>query len=72
MRFPEETYKFTRMYPLSQKSVPVDETDKVIIACSPPKDLNEGVEDAAARCDYLPPEYITLLMTGNEESSSLE
>ena len=61
-----ETYKFTRMYPLSQKSVPVDETDKTIIAKSRPEDLNEGVEYAAARCDYLPPEYITLLMTGRK------
>ena len=52
------------MYPLSQKSVPVDKTDTAIIAKSRPKDLNEGVEYAAARCDYLPPEYITLLMTG--------
>ena len=52
------------MYPLSQKSVPVDKTDTAIIAKYRPKDLNEGVEYAAAHCDYLPPEYITLLMTG--------
>lgn len=52
------------MYPLNQKSVPVNEADKALIAKSRPVELNDGVDYAGARCDYLPPEYITFLMTG--------
>ena len=54
------------MYPLSQKSVPVNDMDREIIAKSRPADLNAGVDYKGARCDYLPPEYITFLMTGME------
>ena len=57
-----ESYKFTRMYALSQKSVPMKEIDKKIIQESKPKGL-EDVAYEAARCDYLPPEYITFLIT---------
>ena len=52
------------MYPLNQKSVPVSEADKALIAKSRPVELNDGVDYAGARSDYLPPEYITFLMTG--------
>ena len=58
-----ESYKFARIYPLNQKSVPVTEADRQISEKARPKELDEGVEFGAARCDYLPPEYITFLMT---------
>ena len=58
-----ESYKFARIYPLNQKSVPVSEADRQISEKARPKELDEGVEFGAARCDYLPPEYITFLMT---------
>lgn len=57
-----ESYKFTRMYALSQKSVPMKAIDRKIIQESKPKGL-EDVSYDAARCDYLPPEYITFLIT---------
>ena len=58
-----ESYKFARIYPLNQKSVSVSEADRQISEKARPKELDEGVEFGAARCDYLPPEYITFLMT---------
>ena len=58
-----ESNKFARIYPLNQKSVSVTESDKQIINRARPVELHEEVDYAAARCDYLPPEYITLLMT---------
>lgn len=50
------------MYALSQKSVPMKEIDRKIIQETKPKGL-EDVAYEAARCDYLPPEYITFLIT---------
>ena len=38
-------------------------TDRQISEKARPRELDEGVEFGAARCDYLPPEYITFLMT---------
>ena len=51
------------MDPLSQKNVPNSVKDQELIKLVRPKDLDAKVEFASVRCDYLPPEYITFLIT---------
>jgi translation initiation factor eIF-2B subunit alpha len=63
-----QSFKFTRLYPLSQKEIPEEKTDRLVLAESWKEYslLKEKYPDLLVETsplDYTPPNYLTLLFT---------
>ncbi|KAH9418193.1 eukaryotic translation initiation factor 2B subunit alpha [Dermatophagoides pteronyssinus] len=54
-----ESYKFIRLYPLSQSDIP----DRIRFRQLPLSNMNRAKHECHACVDYTPPDYITLLLT---------
>ena len=58
-----ESFKFSRMFPLSQKDITKEILKDEKFILFPGNNLNENVEVMNPLTDYTPPDLITLLVT---------
>ncbi|KAK8812454.1 hypothetical protein WA158_007688 [Blastocystis sp. Blastoise] len=58
-----ESYKFSRIYPLNQIDLPENQNDLTNQNKYRNNNLSSLVDYHAPKCDYTPPQYITLLVT---------
>eukprot|EP01087_Luapelamoeba_hula_P019645 TRINITY_DN6538_c0_g1_i2.p1 TRINITY_DN6538_c0_g1~~TRINITY_DN6538_c0_g1_i2.p1 ORF type:complete len:363 (+),score=52.53 TRINITY_DN6538_c0_g1_i2:434-1522(+) len=58
-----ESFKFTRLYPLNQRDIPVEKRQKELVPAADVIPMSRQIKVDNPPVDYTPPEYITLLFT---------